>query len=305
MSGVGGSSLQPGQASCLYVGSVTHRRHAPRVHALRYRIFSLFIDLDQIDRTKYAENTERAARDDGRCAPSSTRLFTRWFSHNRFNLYSFHDADHGDGSATPLRVQVERLLAYADVDLQGGAIRLLCMPRVLGYVFNPLSVYYCHDNAGRLAAVVYEVNNTFGQRHTYVFPVSPVSETRSHAGVIEQQCQKRFHVSPFLDMDMRYRFRLIPPAETLSLSIRTSSPSQPMLDAAYHAKRTPLGDATWLRLFVTHPLLTLKVIVGIHWEALQVWRKGAGYRRCPAPGPTLSVMDAAGNLLDISSKQVS
>lgn len=266
----------------LYVGRVSHRRHRPRAHALRYRIFSILVDIDRIDDVA-----------------ATTRLFSR----NRFNLYSFHDRDHGDGSTTPLRAQIDRLLTLAGVDLQGGRILLLCMPRVLGYVFNPLSVYYCHDAGERLAALVYEVNNTFGQRHTYVIPVAP--DAAGAAGdappePIEQRCTKRFHVSPFLSLDMRYTFRLTRPSDTLSLVIDASDlkDATPMLNAAYGARRLAFDDAHLIRLFVSHPLLTLKVIVGIHWEALQVWRKGARYRPCPPLGAPLTIVHVDGHALE-------
>jgi len=273
-------------SSCLYVGKVMHRRHAPRKHKLSYRIFSLFLDIDRID--------ELASR-------------SRWFSRGRFNLFSFRDVDHGDGTATPLRAQITHLLALADVHLPGGKILLLCMPRVLGYAFNPLSVFYCYDHAGSLAALVYEVNNTFGQRHTYVLPVvngiasGTVSTASDHtrtsaSNVIEQHCDKRFHVSPFLDLDMHYRFLVLPPGERLALTINASTPTGPMLDAVYSADKQTFSDSTLLRLFATHPLLTLKVVVGIHWEALQVWLKGAKYRPCPPLNDPLTIIRRDGTL---------
>lgn len=277
--------------SCLYVGKVMHRRHAPRKHKLSYRIFSLFLDIDRID--------ELAAR-------------SRWFSRGRFNLYSFRDLDHGDGTTTPLRAQITCLLGLADVHLPGGNIILLCMPRVLGYAFNPLSVFYCYDASGDLAALVYEVNNTFGQRHTYVLPVvaGTGSGTASDMGtgresnhtastpLIEQHCDKRFHVSPFLDLDMHYRFLVLPPGERLALTINASTSNGPMLDAVYSANKQTFCDRTLLRLFATHPLLTLKVVVGIHWEALQVWLKGAKYRPCPPLNDPLTIMRRDGTLYE-------
>src|SRR5262249_48726005 len=133
-----------GEPSAIYAGTVMHQRLRPRRHRLRYRVFSLLLDLDELD--------EVAAR-------------LRLLSRNRFNLFSFFDRDHGDGRREPLRMQIERRLAAAAIAPDGGAIRLLAMPRVLGYVFNPLSVYFCYRRTGVLAAVVYEVNNTFGERH--------------------------------------------------------------------------------------------------------------------------------------------
>lgn len=271
-------------AAALYVGSVSHLRRAPRTHRLRYRIFSVLLDLDRLDE-----------------AGRQARLFSR----NRFNLYSFHDRDHGARSAVPLREQIDRLLASAGVDLTGGRVALLCMPRILGYVFNPLSVYYCYARDDTLAALVYEVSNTFGQRHTYVIPVAPgtpgaaapaTSAARDSGDPpgIAQSCRKRFHVSPFLGRDMIYRFRVLRPRARLAVRIDASetrvSSEHPILSAAYGARRRDLTDAALARLFVTHPLLTLKVIVGIHWEALLLWRKGSVFRRCPPPGEGLTIV---------------
>ena len=135
-------------ASAIYAGLVTHLRLRPRRHALRYRLFQLLIDLDDL--------------------PKLDRHL-RLFSRGRFNLISFHDKDHGDGRGD-LRAYVEGVLKDAAIPFDGGAIRILCLPRVLGYVFNPISLYFCHARSGALRAILYEVNNTFGQRHSYLFP---------------------------------------------------------------------------------------------------------------------------------------
>jgi uncharacterized protein len=244
------------EASALYVGHVMHRRTRPRVHRLRYRLFSLMLDLDEIDRL-------------------AERL--RFFSRNRFNLFAFHDRDYGAGTHEPLRAQVERHLASAGMNLGGGAIRLLTMPRILGFAFNPLSVYFCHDRQGALRAILYEVNNAFGQRHSYLLPAEP------SGGTIRQGCGKSFHVSPFMGMNMRYAFRLAPPDERLSLAITGSDEEGPIIIAVHRATRRPLTDAELLKAFVTHPLLTIKVVGGILWEALKLWAKGVPIQDRPAP----------------------
>lgn len=237
--------------SALYRGLVTHRRLRPRAHRLAYRGFWLLLDLDEIDGL--------AAR-------------LRLFSRNRLNLMAFHDADHGEpGDGRPLRRQIEARLAEARVAGELGAIRLLTMPRVLGYVFNPLSVYYCHRPDGGLAAVVYEVNNTFGDRHAYVIPVRSADGDQ---GRIRQQCGKELYVSPFLDVDMTYSFSGAAPGETLKLAIDASDGEGPLLMAAMAARRHALADATILATALALPFATLKVIVAIHWEALKLWRKG-------------------------------
>ncbi len=147
-------------ASCLYVGEVVHQRVRPSRHRLRYRVFSALLDLDEL--------------------PQLDRRL-RLFGHNRLNIFSFLDRDHGDGTGAPLRPWVEHHLERAGIELAGGAIRLLCYPRLFGYVFNPLSVYFCHRADGALAAMIYEVNNTFGERHSYLIPVDGVDAVRPAA----------------------------------------------------------------------------------------------------------------------------
>jgi DUF1365 family protein len=243
--------------SALYDGVVIHRRFAPKPHALRYRMFMALLDLDDLDAL------------DGRL---------RLFSRNRFNLFAFHDKDHLDDGAVRLRSQVEGHLARAGIALDGGAIRLLSLPRILGYAFNPLSVYFCHQADGALSAILYEVRNTFGQRHTYLIPVEPGA-----TGAIRQSCQKVFYVSPFMDMDMTYDFRVIAPGATLSIGVDGLQGDTRVIATSFAGTRRALSDAALLRAFVTYPLLSLAVVGGIHWEALKLWLKGVRLRARPAP----------------------
>jgi DUF1365 family protein len=243
--------------SALYSGSVMHRRFRPRAHYLRYRVFWMLLDLDELD-----------------ILPSNIRIF----SHNRLNAMSFYDVDHGDGSGMPLRSQIDRHLNEAGIDLDGGAIKLLCMPRILGYGFNPLSVYFCYRRDGALAAIVYEVHNTFRQRHCYLVPVQPSAST-----MVEQHCRKAFYVSPFMDMDLTYRFRVIAPDEQVSVAIRVSDQDGPQLFAALAGKRRTLSEGALLLVFITHPLMTLKVIGAIHWHAARMLLRG--FRLRPRPEP--------------------
>lgn len=244
-----------GLASALYPGVVTHLRLRPRRHRLRYRIFQALIDLDELE------------------ALDRLRLFSR----GRFNLFGFNDADHGDGSGD-LRGYVERTLADGGVDYDGGPIRILCMPRVLGYVYNPLSIYFCHRRSGALAGVLYEVNNTFGERHSYLFPIAGEGPSHRHG------CDKTFYVSPFMGMDMRYGFEVEEPRERASTVIRGWDAEGLLITAAFAAERRPLTDRQLLSAFLGHPLLTLKVVAGIHWEALKLFAKGVRLtRRPPAP----------------------
>lgn len=232
-------------AGALYRGEVMHRRHRPVGHRFRYRVFSILLDLDRI---------ETAVRG------------LRLLSWNRFNLFSFHDRDHGPGDGGSLRCWVEDRLRESGIDHDGGAIRLLCFPRVLGYVFNPLSLYFCHRRDGSLEAMVYEVKNTFGEQHAYVLP-TPRGEGR-------HRCGKSFYVSPFIGMAANYRFRLRPPDERLTVSIRETDAQGPLLDAVMIGQRVELTDLALARCFFAYPLMTLKVIAAIHFEAFRLWRKG-------------------------------
>ncbi|MGH7089323.1 MAG: DUF1365 domain-containing protein [Stellaceae bacterium] len=242
--------------SALYFGTVTHQRLRPVKHELRYRVFSMLLDLDELPRLAKT---------------------LRLLSHNRFNLYSLYDRDHGARADRPLRAQVEAQLARAGLDDGSGNIRLLCFPRMLGYVFNPLSIYFCHRADGALRAILYEVSNTFGQHHSYLIPV------KGEAQPIRQSCDKGFYVSPFMEMESRYEFRLAAPEERLAVYIRQSDPQGPILHASLEGRRAILSDANLARAFVRYPLMTVKVIAGIHWEALRLWRKGVTFHRRPAP----------------------
>lgn len=247
------------QASALYRGGVMHRRLRPRAHQLNYRVFWLLLDLAEID------GLDR-------------RL--RLFSRNRFNLLSFHDRDHGDGSGTALRPHIEDFLMRAGIDIGDGPIRLLTMPRVLGYVFNPISLYYCHQADGRLAAMVYEVTSTFGVRHAYVIPVPNVDQA---AGLIRQGAAKALYVSPFMEMEMDYAFRGHAPGERLDLTIDGLDAEGVLITAAMSGERRPLQDRQLWAAALALPLMTLKVMAAIHWEALKLWLKGVRLTRQPPP----------------------
>ncbi len=252
--------------SALYAGVVTHARVRPKRHRLGYRIFQLYLDLDE------AEVLDR-------------RL--KLFSVGRFNLLGFAPRDHLDGSATPLRVQIKAHLAAAGIETGDGAIRVLCMPRVLGQVFNPISVWFCHRADGLLAAILYEVNNTFGERHSYLIAVD---EAQARAGEVRQACDKAFFVSPFMPMELGYAFRVTPPGGEVGVAIAVSDADGPMLNTAFAGARRELSDRALLGAFLSAPLLALKVIAAIHWEALFIWLKGVALqRRPPAPARPVTV----------------
>lgn len=248
--------------SALYSGAVMHRRLRPVGHHLRYRLYTLLLDLDEL--------------------PEVSRR-TWLFSHNRFNLMSFHEADYGDGRQSGLKDWVREQLQAARLP-DDGRILLLTMPRILGYAFNPVSVYFCHSAQGELVALMYEVNNTFGERHAYLLEVNE----EAAGSDIRQQCHKQFHVSPFLESNMTYRFTMRPPQEDtreMLFSVRAHDAEGCKLVATYRAQRHALTDAALGWHFVSYPLLTLKVITAIHWEALKLWLKGVKVIRKPAPPP--------------------
>ena len=246
--------------SCFYVGRVMHARHRPRRHRFDYRVFWLQVDLDEL--------------------PELARANRGLLGINGPGLLSFQERDHGPRDGSPLKPWILAQLAEHGLADEVERIELLSFPRVLGYVFNPLSLWFCRRADGGLAAVLYEVNNTFGERHSYLIPVPA---EHAHAERLDQACDKGFFVSPFIDMAARYRFRLRPPGRRMALAIRQDVAAGRMLDA------TMVGEArapTWrqiVRLVLTHPLLTQKIMGAIHWEALRLWLKGAKYRSRPAP----------------------
>ncbi len=246
-----------GDAAALYFGEVMHARLKPMGHRFNYRVMSLLIDLDRLDE-----------------ADRQTPLF----GVNRASLYSFYEADHGKRDGSPLRAHAQGCAAPHGIDLAGGKVLLLCYPRLLGFTFNPLSVYFCHLANGELALIIYEVRNTFGDIHSYALPVKPGEA--SPAGIRQQQ-DKQFYVSPFVEMAMRYHFRVLPPSDTVRLRILETDREGPLLAATFSGCRRALTSGALLRSFVALPLVTLKIVAAIHWEALRLWLKGA--RLVPRP----------------------
>jgi DUF1365 family protein len=248
--------------SGLYAGVVTHARLRPRRHKLRYRMNSLLLDLDELD---------------------ALHQRLRLFSIGGFNLFSFHPSDRGDPSngdktkIAPLKAQIEARLEAAGYAPDGGPIRLLTMPRILGWSFNPLSVFFCYRRTGEIFAILWEVDNTFGERHGYLLPVA------DHQGrEIRQSCAKAFYVSPFMDMELRYAFRVKPPGETVLIVIDALDADGLVLRAAQFARRFELTDAALLRAFLALPFQTVSVVGGIIWEAIKLWLKGVAVRKRPS-----------------------
>lgn len=247
-------------SSCLYLAKVRHERTSAPRHGFSYRMACLLLDIDRLP--------ELAAG-------------SRLFRHNRRGAISLRDCDYGPRDGSPLRPWVERRLAEAGISEAPRRILLLTQPRVLGYSFNPISLFYCFAANGRLQAVIYEVHNTFGGQHCYVMPV----ESEPGTAIPGHATAKRFYVSPFLPIEGRYRFRLTWPGERLLVGILTSTRDEhdrtTTLAATLTARRRPWTDATLGRAFLIFPLSTFKVIAAIHWEALKLWVRGARYRPPP------------------------
>jgi len=249
--------------SAIYEGVVVHERLRPKRHRLRYSVFTLLLDLDEL-----SDLDKRFAL----------------FRYNRPAPFAFYDEDHGPTTGEPLRNWTEARLREAGLEADGGPIRLLCYPRIFGYVFNPLSVYFCYRRDGQLAAILYEVCNTYKERHTYVIPVDDPERP-----VIRQNCGKQLYVSPFIGMDADYHFRIVPPGDGVNVVIRQEDADGLLLAASFQGRREELSRWTLARTLIRFPLLTLKVMAGIHWEALLLWLKGTGvFSHQPALDPIQS-----------------
>ena len=295
--------------SALYFGQVMHQRLGKLSYRFVYRVFSLYLDIDEL--------------------PALHRRL-RFFSHNRFNLFSLRDSDHGPRDGSPLRPWLERLLAARGISLDGGRVYLLCFPRVLGYVFNPMCVWYCHHSDGSLRAIVCEVRNTFGGMHHYVL----TADGKPMEWRAEYRARKVFHVSPFIQPEAEYRFHFLEPQERLNVFIderaiepdamqgriargpgtgpaevspgvyRThrvvktqdgflQNPEQeaepratpaPLLKASIGGLRMPLTDTRLIAMFGRLPFMTLKIMLMIHWQAIKIWLRGGRFHRMPKDG---------------------
>lgn len=252
--------------SAIYSGTVVHARHRPKQHRLRYRVFSLLLDLDEL--------------------PSLSKRL-KLFGHNRAALFSFYDQDHGTGEKTSLRPWVEERLKEAGIEERPQHIRVLCYPRIIGYVFNPLTVYFCVDRDGNLLALLYEVCNTFHERHTYIIPAGNRVE-----GSIRHACEKAMYVSPFIPMDCTYEFDILPPGERVKVAINERDAEGDLLFASFTGQRSELSDGGLARAFLAYPLMTMKIMAGIHWEALRLFLKGVPvFRHKPAANRVASSVE--------------
>ena len=236
--------------SCIYNGEVTHTRFKPVRHFLKYKTFSLLIDLDEIN-----------------LLDKSIGIF----SHNKFNIFSFYDKDHGDRDGGNLKDWVISNLKKFQINENITNIKILCYPRILGYVFNPLSIFYCYEK-DKLIAIFYEVKNTFNEQHTYIFKIKNNEE-------IIQKCRKKFYVSPFMDMETFYNFKLLNPKDKLSVFIKQTDADGTILTATQTGDKKEFSFKQLAINFIKYPLMTIKIISSIHYEALLLWKKGAIYRK--------------------------
>lgn len=249
----------------LCFGKVMHTRLRPTHHAFSYGVYCMRLPLRAMAR--------------GATPPG------KLFSHNRFNLLSFWDKDHGDGKQ-PLLAWLDALLKSEGINDADGEIWLQAFPRVLGYVFNPVSFWFCHGKDGQLLTVLAEVSNTFGERHLYLLDTGGVM----HYGM-ELRARKIFHVSPFCAVDGIYRFRFMRTEQEIDgqlcerhlARIEHDDASGPLILTSISGLAYSLSDAQVLKAFFLYPLMTLGVVVKIHWQALLLWRKRVPFFRKPHP----------------------
>ena len=233
--------------SSIYNGKVIHKRFKPKTHYFKYNVFSLLIDLSELE---YLNKK------------------IKFFSHNKFNLISFYERDHGNRDDTSLVLWVKKNLEDNNISSKNVKIKLLCYPRILGYVFNPLSVFYIYDIDETLKCILYEVKNTFGEQHTYIFKVD------NEQNLYQHNCSKKFHVSPFIEMNCKYFFRLLKPGEKISVIIDQYQADEKILYASQDGKRADFNTKELIKSYLRHPLMTFKIISAIHFEAFKLWAKG-------------------------------
>ena len=232
--------------SLIYIGKVIHRRFKPKEHYFKYNVFSLLIDLDELETIQNKIN---------------------FFSYNKFNLISFFDKDHGPRDGSSLRKWIIKNLKDIGINNDKIQIKLLCYPRIFGYVFNPLSVFFIYDQNSQLISILYEVKNTFGEQHTYIFKCT-------NDKIITNNCSKKFHVSPFIEMECNYYFRVLNPSDKISVIIDQSDTEGKLLYASQDGQAKELNKKNLIISYISHPLMTFKIIAAIHYEALKLWLKG-------------------------------
>ena len=233
--------------SYIYTGKVIHKRFKPKEHYFKYKVFSILLSLNEI---KFINKN------------------INFFSYNKFNLMSFYDKDHGPRDGSSLIDWVKLNLKSVGINDSEIKIKILCYPRILGYVFNPLSIFFVYDLKSKLISILYEVKNTFGEQHTYVFKVNEKSE------ILKNNCEKKFYVSPFMDLDSEYYFKVLNPDKNLLVIIDQRDKDGKLLFASQDGVRSNLNSKNLIISYLKHPLMTFKIISAIHFEALRLWLKG-------------------------------
>jgi uncharacterized protein len=241
----------------LCFGTVTHARMRPVSHRFRYGVYFLQVPLSKID-----------------------ALPRQFFSLDGWNLFSFHRKDHGPCDGSELEAWIRGLLRQYQITNVDGEIVLQAFPRVLGYVFNPISFWFCHDKQGAMRAVLCEVRNTFGERHNYLIANddgAPITTDKWF------EAKKVFHVSPFFDVAGDYRFRFEREGKINRACINYHDADGLLLATSVGGDAQPLNTRAMMRAFFAYPWMTFGVVARIHWQALRLWIKGAGYRPKPPP----------------------
>ena len=233
--------------SSIYIGNVIHKRFKPKIHFFKYKVFSILLDISEID-----------------ILDKSLKIF----SYNKFNIVSFYDADHGPRDGTSIKEWVIKNLNDNRINTENIKIKLLCYPRIFGYVFNPLSVFFIYNKKSELISILYEVKNTFGEQHTYIF------KTKENENYIKHTCKKKFHVSPFIEMDCTYFFKILKPSEKISVIIDQYDEEGKLLYASQDGDRIEFNNKNLVLSYLRHPFMTFKIIVAIHFEAFKLWTKG-------------------------------
>ena len=233
--------------SFIYNGQVIHKRFKPKVHYFKYNVFSLLIDLSELETLDKKVN---------------------FFSYNKINLISFYDKDHGERNGSSLIEWVHKNLIKNNISTDNIKIKILCYPRIFGFVFNPLSVFYVYNINDQLISILYEVKNTFGEQHTYIF------KTKTDDNLIKHTCKKKFHVSPFIEMNCTYFFKILKPSNKILLIIDQHDDEGKLLYASQDGNRIDFNNKNLILSYLRHPLMSFKIIAAIHFEAFKLWTKG-------------------------------
>jgi DUF1365 family protein len=247
--------------SCIYEGTVRHRRFRPVSNEFRYRLFLMFLDLNEL--------------------PELFKGRLAW-SGDRFNLAYFRRADHLGDPQIPLDQAVRSLVEERTGARPSGPIRLMTHLRYFGYCFNPVSFYYCYDQAGsRVETIVAEIHNTpWQEEHCYV--LGEALNEHPVRGWKRYQFAKDFHVSPFMDMGLWYDWRFREPGESLSAHLTDIEKGTKLFDATLSLRRREISDSALTRVLISYPFMTVKVTTMIHWQALRLLTKGAPFFVHPA-----------------------